>query len=107
MKGKKLKQKGTKRAKITVSTAGEPESKIVRETNEPIDSTPVTEPCAQVAVTLGYTMSRNYQSVRMDVHVSLPWDPLDVENGLTKAQEQADNFLSDNSDIMEKALGSL
>lgn len=65
------------------------------------------EPCAMAGVTLGYTISENYQSVHVSVSVTLPWDADDIAAGLSRAREEADAFIAENDKYARRALRML
>jgi len=98
-------KKGAVLVKGTVSKKGG-ETKTISAKAHPVGD-PVAEPCAMVGVTVGYTMSKNYQSVKIDAHVSLPWDPEDAELGLAAAYTLADKFLASSHKDVEDALDTL
>lgn len=103
-----LRGKGTRTSQMTVAQHGRgARKKVLPAKKEDLDVPLVEEPCAQLAVTLGYTMAQNYQSVTMQVQVSLPWSPDDVQGGLECALEEADTFIADNAETMEEALKGL
>ena len=65
------------------------------------------EPCSAVGVTMGFRMSKNYQSVQIDDHVSVPVPPGAETEGIEYAHGIADSFLAKSHAEAQQSLDSL
>lgn len=104
LKKRQGKARLTVKAKHTGRRKDEPEVENQRDVALDVSA---NEPCSVVGVSLGYRVSQNFQSVHMDVHVSVPVKPGEEEKGLEYARSTADRFLADSGDDVSAALRQL
>jgi len=108
-----IKVKGkTKQAKARIKvkaahTGNRKDEPAVEKEREVVLAHEGMEPCSMVGVSLGYRISENYQSVHMDVHVSVPVAPGQERQGLEYARREADRFLAESGDDIREALEGL
>ncbi len=97
-------RKGKKKAQIRIMSEenGKEASRLIL--IEPLTD---QEPCSIVGVTMGFKLSKNDQSVHIDVHVTVPVPPGKETEGIEYAQEKADSFLAKSHAEVERSLDSL
>lgn len=97
-------RKGKKKAQICMTSKedGKEASRLIL--IEPLTD---QEPCSTVGVTMGYRLSKNYQGVHIDVHVTVPVPPGAETQGIKYAHGIADSFLAKSHAEAQQSLDSL
>jgi len=97
-------RKGKKKAQIRMKSKenGKEASRLIL--IEPLTD---QEPCSTVGVTMGFKLSKNDQSVHIDVHVTVPVPPGAESEGIEYARGIADSFLAKSHAEVQQSLDSL
>ena len=97
-------RKGEKKAQIRMTREenGEEASRLIL--IEPLTD---QEPCSTVGVTMGFKLSKNDQSVHIDVHVTVPVPPGDETEGIEYAKGKVDSFIVKSHAEVQQSLDSL
>lgn len=65
------------------------------------------EPCSEVGITLGYTVSENYTSITMHASVTVPCKPGKEHQAQEYAFQTAQDFLTEKHDDVMESLEEL
>lgn len=90
-----------------VRVRDEKKGTVLRETEQRTPAIASNVEMAHVGVRLGIKRNSNYQSVSLDVSVTLPWAPDDVPAGLVVARDYADAMLAESVVYLEECLSAL